>query len=148
VNVFTVGYQAGWTPERLQKAIDFIKATVVDVRLKPWSQDERWRLAALDQALTRYVHVEELGNVNYRGGSIRLKQSVVGLARVKRIIERGPVILLCACWNQETCHRTVVARMVAGEIGETQWMDLGRQKKKKPVPPQLGLFARPEGDWP
>jgi hypothetical protein len=141
VRIFTVGYQAGWKPAGLQQAIDLLGATVLDIRLRPWSKVEEWQQGQLEVALSSYVHVIALGNLNYRGGPIKLKNERGGIARAVRVLEFGPVILLCGCWNAETCHRTVVAERLARAAGETQWMDLGKPKKPAgPKPAQLSLF--------
>lgn len=138
-DIFTVGYQSGWTPELLQEAAAAHDATVVDVRLKPWSKDPAWRKSSLERSLERYIHVVELGNLNYRNRvEIRLKSPVLGLAKVGRILERTSIILLCGCWDAMTCHRIDVAILLAEQVGGS-YRDLGAAPK--PKGPQLGLFT-------
>ncbi len=137
--IFTVGYQAGWTPELLQEAAAAHDATVVDVRLKPWSKDAAWRKSSLERSLGRYRHIVELGNLNYRiGGKHRLMDSATGIAKLLTSLGRGSVILLCGCWGYTACHRVTVADLLVQAAGGSH-RDLGRPPKRKS--PQLDLFA-------
>ena len=112
-SIYSWGYQ-GQRFADLQTFVKHTGAVVVDVRLKPFSRDPVWRRAALERALgEQYRWVEALGNLNYRsGGPVRLKDEASGLAVVRGLALQAPVILMCACRSQTTCHRTMVARLL------------------------------------
>ncbi len=113
--IYSWGYQ-GQRFADLQAFVEQTGAVVVDVRLKPFSRDPTWRRAALERAFgEQYRWVEALGNLNYRnGGPVRLKDEATGLAIVRALVSRAPVVLMCACWNPETCHRGIITeRLVA-----------------------------------
>ena len=62
-----------------------------------------------------YIHVRELGNVNYKGGPVEIEDLEAGLCKLRAILERGPAILMCMCSNLRRCHRKVAADALAGE---------------------------------
>jgi uncharacterized protein (DUF488 family) len=108
--VYTLGYQ-GTSPEALRAKADELGATIVDVRYSPNSRDPRWRQANLVAVLgSRYRHVREFGNVNFKGGPIRLLDPVGGTERIRGILQKRPVILLCVCRDVEVCHRKAAAQ--------------------------------------
>lgn len=114
--IYSWGYQ-GQRFADLQAFVEQTGAVVVDVRLKPFSRDPTWRRAALERALgEQYRWVEDLGNLNYRnGGPVRLKDEAAGLAIVRALASRRPLILMCVCVNLEHCHRKAVIECLARE---------------------------------
>jgi hypothetical protein len=88
---------------------------VVDVRLKPWSQQEEWRGQNLKGRFrARYVWIEEWGNLRYKDGPpVAISDWDAGL-KLLRWLQLGTrvVVLLCGCRNEATCHReTLLARL-------------------------------------
>lgn len=82
---------------------------LVDVRMQPHTR--QWGKEELVRTLgSLYVHVPELGNVNYRGGPIQLLDPGVGVARVLSMMDSQEVVLMCACEDYDRCHRKVVVQ--------------------------------------
>ncbi len=113
--VYTLGYVERGAKERLERLCERYRVKVVDVRLSPRSRFlSDWRQGALQKRLgERYVHVPELGNVNYRDRSlpIEIADFEKGSAIVLDLLYQGwSVCLLCACSDVWSCHRLVVAR--------------------------------------
>jgi len=73
------------------------------------------------------VWVRELGNEDYkgtaspevrrdaRGAAVRLVDEQARLAKVREILERQAVILLCFEADERECHRMYVKQRLAGE---------------------------------
>lgn len=120
-HLYTLGY-ARWSPAAVQSEIDRLGATLVDVRMAPTSRRPEWRRDALHALLgRRYVHMPALGNVNFRdGGPIRLHHPEQAVGPIARLLERGPVVLLCGCDDWQTCHRSVAADYLAQQIDGVQ----------------------------
>lgn len=114
--LYSCGYQ-GHQVEALRQQAERLDAIVADVRLKPFSRDPAWRRGPLERVLgARYVWIEALGNLNYRGpGPVLLKDAEAGLAVLREFLSQRPVILLCVCASPVACHRTVVANAIAAE---------------------------------
>jgi hypothetical protein len=116
--IYTFGYQ-GSTIDQLQAYQQDLGAVVVDIRYVPWSRDKQWTKDRLDDDLQgNYVWARDLGNINYRnGGPIQLANPANSVPHIRARLNRHNIILLCACWNVETCHRKVAAEYLAGELG-------------------------------
>lgn len=115
--IYTFGYQKRRPAELLAEA-KRLGAVVVDVRLVPRSRAPGWSKRALAELLgERYQHVRGFGNVNYKdGGPVELADAEAGLDAVRPILERGQsIILLCYEEQPGDCHRSAVARLLAGE---------------------------------
>ena len=113
--VYTLGYLQRGSREKLYKLVaDGVM--VLDVRYSPRSAFPQWTRHQLKMWLgSRYQHVRELGNVNYRSVDlpIQLFDASVGQAVVLSWFEKGyDVCLLCACAEVSACHRLVVAGLV------------------------------------
>ena len=117
MKLFTYGY--GSSP--VAKTIEHLKGAgvshVVDVRYSPNSRNpdyRRGRLQAILQASgLAYTHLPQLGNVNYKGGPIALKDPTAGLPKLQDMAAQawatgGAVCILCACRRPEGCHRRTV----------------------------------------
>lgn len=126
---FTWGYSGRPLADLIGYMCD-LDAVVVDIRLKPWSQDGRWVGAHLHHALgeqaalgalpaTRllYHHVPAYGNKNYKGGPIELADPERGWRQVAGILAHRSIILLCVCRAWALCHRRVVAEDLAAACG-------------------------------
>lgn len=108
--VFTTGYQ-GLKLDDLAAFLEAHDADLFDIRFKPWSPNPNFTKHAFQARFgDRYHHVVELGNRLYKSASIELVDFETGLRRIEA--SPRPVVLLCACANPETCHRTVVARLL------------------------------------
>jgi hypothetical protein len=122
--LYTIGYQGLRGVYSLLHLTVPLDATIIDIRYVPWSWDERWREEGLLKRLCdlsfgglscRYVHMKELGNINYKveGAAIELMHAEFGIARLHEQLKRKPCLLLCQCRDVESCHRKVVAELAA-----------------------------------
>lgn len=120
--LYTYGY-GGPNPRQALEDLKGYAAVgvVLDIRLKPWSGikvDGKlvFTKAALFNALAWplvYGHCDLLGNVNYRGGPIQLKDPEGGMEYLRNLyvaLSRD-VVLLCGCEEAEYCHRKTVAEL-------------------------------------
>lgn len=127
MKIYLAGY-TGRKPEQLKQLSDALEATVVDIRLSPRSRVPYWEKSALQSLLgTRYTWVKELGNVNYKGlGGINILDMQRGIDRLIGVnaVNSGNMILLCACKDGHSCHRSVVGERLV-EVGfnvqEVDW---------------------------
>lgn len=127
--IYTTGYH-GHTPDDLRRLAENLNATVVDIRLSPYSRIPGYNQKDLIALLrTSYMWIDEFGNLNYNkdGEPIKVKDMTTG---TNRLIQRGQrnYILLCGCENPETCHRTVVGNYLrtvsrdgVREVTDDEW---------------------------
>jgi uncharacterized protein (DUF488 family) len=139
--VLSFGY-GGQKADRLAAWIRKNGAILVDVRYSPSSSDEQWRKRNLVTLLgDQYVHLKEFGNENFKGTEIRIHDMAVGTMKIRRLLEAAPVVMMCACWNRSTCHRTVVIRHLVDEIGVEAAVLEPRELREPPLPPaQMSLL--------
>lgn len=115
--IYTLGY-ARRTVAQVQQRIAELGATLIDTRYNPVSRRPEWCMASLRRTLGDcYVWMQSLGNVNYRGGDIKLHRPDVALPMVRDLLRSGPVILLCQCNDHTTCHRSVAAEWLSQRLG-------------------------------
>lgn len=130
--VYTIGY-TGRKPEEVKRIVRDMDAVLFDIRFSPRSRIPQWagsNVSAL-VGVGNYRHVKALGNANYKGdGPVELVNYPAGLAAI--LASTRPVILMCACGNPATCHRTVVAHMLAAD---------GLEVVEISSKPQLHLFG-------
>lgn len=145
--LYDLGYQAIKSHQTLIEVAHTLDAVVLDVRLSPRSRDPRWnKRALLTHLVERYVHVESLGNVNYRDwdAPIAIKDLARGTEHIRHYLETNSVILMCACGRRETCHRKVIAEAFAEETGIVSIpLDLAACSRiiaAIPPDPQLKMF--------
>lgn len=121
--IYTAGYQAIKSPELLSRFAIATNAIVVDTRLTPYSQLPGWRRSELERQYQKgqYRYLGQwLGNLNYKnGGPIRIADPERGFVALAELLSQQSVILLCACGNVQTCHRSVIAEMLADATGAT-----------------------------
>ena len=114
--LYTLGY-SGLTPEAILRAAVRLNAIVADIRISPRSRHPMWNGPKMQAAWgDRYMHIPELGNLNYkgkRGEDVILADAEAGCARVLELLTRHSVILLCACSDWRTCHRRDAAALIA-----------------------------------
>jgi hypothetical protein len=124
--VYTYGY-IGTKPETLKAHVERLGAMLVDIRYAPYSRAPQWCKDALKALVgeANYLWVGQFGNVNHQvGGKIVLSAPEHGLERLLPILEQRPVILLCACRDWRTCHRTHAAEYIHRHIGcEVEHLD-------------------------
>jgi hypothetical protein len=123
--IYTAGY-SGHTPEQLQSAAESLNAIVCDIRFSPRSRVPGWDGRALREMLDYgmyYRHVPEWGNINYKGGEIKLLDAPRGLLKILRLLESHSVILLCGCREYSHCHRRVCAGLLRERGLETQELE-------------------------
>jgi hypothetical protein len=87
---------------------------VVDVRYavpREGPKSSRWFTSALQG---RYRHIRALGNVNFRGGPIRLLDADAGIAALLDLNRAHPgrLALMCACEGYEHCHRRSIVEAI------------------------------------
>lgn len=117
--IYTIGYQ-GRTLEELLASAREHKAMLIDVRIRPASRNPDFSRARLSARCgLAYRHVPELGNVNYKGGPIRLANAAAGVRLLTPLILSGQnLMLLCVCQEWETCHRRQVADAIKAKFPE------------------------------
>lgn len=110
--IYTVGYGSS-QPQRIVDLLDRYGAVLVDIRYSPWGRPgwKRHELAAL--LGDRYIHLQALGNADYKSGGMRITDYAAGKAFLTDLPQ--PAMLMCACWEPEGCHRTVVGRMLTDD---------------------------------
>jgi uncharacterized protein (DUF488 family) len=115
--LYDVGYQ-GVARDLLFAALKKLGAVLVDVRYSPRSRDANWDGKALTELLKdSYVHIQELGNKNYKGNTIELASPEAGVLMLYQILHERPAIMMCACGNRGWCHRTVAAKWFESKYG-------------------------------
>jgi hypothetical protein len=109
--VYTTGYQ-GTRLEELEAFLRTEDADLFDIRFKPWSPNPTFRKTALQERFgDRYHHVVALGNRLYKTNSIELVDYASGVRLIRA--NPRPIVLLCACADASTCHRTFVGKALA-----------------------------------
>jgi uncharacterized protein (DUF488 family) len=153
--LYTMGY-SGLSPAKVKKIVDNLGAVLVDIRLVARSRIPHWNKSRLEELFAGdYMHVPSLGNLNYkRGGSIAIANFALGKQSLEIIASslHKPMVLMCACHNAETCHRTMVAAMLRADGFAVEELTPQRmanlmaadtptpQVAPKERPTQLGLF--------
>jgi hypothetical protein len=63
------------------------------------------------------------------------------MLKVFALLQNRPVVIMCACWNRSTCHRTLVIRQMVEEWHcEAKVLEPKEIKFPPPPPAQMGLF--------
>jgi uncharacterized protein (DUF488 family) len=125
VKVFTFGYQGKRASDLLARLVE-LDAVLCDVRLSPRS---RWapewnRNQLVAQMGDRYLHLPELGNVNYKGGPVEIVDLDAGLRTVLDLAQTRSVVLMCVCSKLSGCHRATIAQALAERRVETEELRL------------------------
>jgi hypothetical protein len=117
-------------------------AGLLDIRYAARSRVPHWNKGALQKLLgERYVHVPALGNVRYKlGPPIEIADYAAGRAAIEAC-EYHAVVLLCACADAATCHRSTVGDLLKADGYEVVEMDAAQQREiLHSSPGQLPLF--------
>jgi len=114
------GYGNGGVVE-LERLMRERSAYLVDIRLSPRSQFQAFNREALQARFhKRYIHIPELGNVNYRKGQpIQIAHPDRGIERLVNGISQGyTIVLMCGCKEYELCHRHTVVSLLLQAMPE------------------------------
>jgi hypothetical protein len=154
--LYTIGYHALRGVYALLDQAVPLDATIIDIRMKPWSQRSDWTQESLLKRLVdlqfggikcRYTHIQELGNVNYNrpGYPIQLLHEEYGIARLEEQLKFKPAILLCQCPKLEVSPAggSRTGYQVAGRRGRTPGR-LARRLGNQGGPAASGCTNRPD----
>jgi len=120
--LYTIGYANSDEAARLVSLMCNKQTLLIDIRYSPRSRWlPQWNRAALTTTYGhRYIWDQRLGNVNYqqRERGIQLCEEHIHAvyAAASRICQGTNLILLCACKDARTCHRSLVAKLIQGEV--------------------------------
>lgn len=146
--IYTLGY-TGLNMEAIKAKVEALDAYLIDIRLMPFSRVPVWRGANFAKELKdRYIHAKSMGNVNYKGGPMLIQSIADGIRLVGKILPHNNVVLMCACADHTTCHRSVVADLLNDALGADVthlakgdiMPDDGKPKGKKQSNQPLSLF--------
>jgi hypothetical protein len=119
--IIPFGYANGGIPE-LERLMARENTYLVDIRLSPRSAWQRFHKEALQVRFPkRYIHMPELGNVNYnrQEQGIKIADETRGIARLMRGISQGyTLLLMCGCKRYESCHRRTVVNLLQEAMPE------------------------------
>lgn len=146
--IYTIGY-TGLKLSDLTVWMDAHNAVLVDTRLNAYSPNPDWKKHTLRRVFSdNYRHVQELGNINYKGGGdIALKDAAAGVDIVAQILPYQPVLLLCTCSNVDTCHRKVAAEAVREATGAPVIHLTPSQLKLEILELESADALTPPADW-
>jgi len=111
--IYTVGY-SGISADELEALVRRRQALLMDVRLKPYSRRKGFDKFSLQRRLgSAYIHASGLGNINYRGGDVKLLDPFPWIEQIAKLQEEGcNVVLMCICKEVEGCHRKQVCELL------------------------------------
>lgn len=112
ISYLLVGY-TGRKVEDLLSFTEAIDAALVDIRFSARSRNSDYDRQSLERTFgSRYLHLQDWGNRNYKGGPVEIVDFQRGLVKVERL-SQSTRILLCACSDAANCHRTEVGKRLA-----------------------------------
>lgn len=135
-NLYTIGYQSVLTVDELSDIQVFYRALVIDIRFSAYSHNQDWRRHSLEANLQAgYLYMQAFGNKNYKnGGPIELYQPERGAKFIERHIQPArSLILLCACYGHEDCHRNHASEFLATRWGLVPQHLYGSKKAPKGI---------------
>lgn len=148
-DLYDIGYLDVRKVEKLNALLVLLDAYLVDVRFSPNSRDPQWRQAAMKKEIgERYIHIKSLGNKNYKGGPIEFLDLPGGLDALAHLLQKKNVVVMCACWARDRCHRLNIVQEFEREYG-IHGIPITRERIKElteleqlapPPSPQLTLF--------
>lgn len=108
--IYTIGYE-GRSPLWLLSVLAEMDALVLDIRFSPHSRNPQWnKTFLLDIMDSRYRHLGEWGNRNYKGGPIDIVDYEAGKRRLLAALqEKSTIFILCVCKDYNRCHRRTIA---------------------------------------
>lgn len=111
--IYLFGY-SGKPDEQIEQAIGK-DGLLIDIRFSPKTRRAGYSRAGLIRTFgDRYHHIRELGNADYKIGGIRLADPDAGLEQIDALAKdhSGPLFLMCACEDGQTCHRRDVGELL------------------------------------
>ena len=141
---YTLGYY-GRKPEDLLALAERVNGVIIDARFSPFSRwAKHWNKGNLQKVLGNlYWHVKDWGNVAYRSkDTIVLRDFQGGLDAVEAIsrqLDGRTPIIMCACKDYHTCHRSEIARRLREAGWEVDELD-NFQVSPRGLLKQGGLF--------
>jgi uncharacterized protein (DUF488 family) len=111
--IYSVGYM-NITLSDLKTFSESSDAVVVDIRYQPYSKMRVfWNKDYLSSIFgERYIHIKELGNVNYKSKDIKIYNINSGLEQLGSIMDKN-IILFCSCKDYNKCHRKNISEAIA-----------------------------------
>jgi uncharacterized protein (DUF488 family) len=113
INIYTAGYNAWSFYEFKTKIEELGNPLIVDVRYSPYSFNPFWTKKNLTKHFNNYIHIKNLGNVNYKNGKpIKIYNLDKGCKQLLNSLGKDydSCLLLCACEDVEECHRKVIVK--------------------------------------
>ena len=116
--LFTVGYGGRSLPGLIAVLTEAGVNILADVRTSPRSPIPGFSGIELKKSLPtagiEYVHLQELGNANYKRPELgfTLNSQAKGTARLKDLLNRSPTVILCAEKDYLRCHRLMIAELM------------------------------------
>ncbi len=116
--LYTLGYSAPGAATQLERYMHNPHILLVDVRLRPASRwAKEWNKTALISRYgERYRWEPRLGNLHFKSRTLPIllapdhPNAIAELASL--VLSGTSLVLLCACSDGRTCHRTLVARLI------------------------------------
>ena len=113
--VYEVGYDLNNAQQRVANLMADKRMLLIDTRIKPRSWRHDWEGKTLQERYgERYRQAGKfLGNLNYKGGPIRLADPSTGIRGLIMYLREGhDLILLCHCASYDNCHRKEIIRLL------------------------------------
>ncbi len=124
--IYTFGYQDKRAVDLLGR-LEELDAVLCDIRLSPRSRwQPEWNQKQLAALMgDRYLHLPELGNVNYRGdGPVEIADLSSGLGTIFDLAATRSVVLMCVCSKLSGCHRETIAEALHERSVKTEELRL------------------------
>jgi hypothetical protein len=133
MKIYLTGYR-GKKIDALNALAISLHAVICDIRYKPWSPQPSFQPAGMKAVLgVRYHWLKGFGNTKFKEGGIELQNYAQGVSGLESLQAQGyeAAILLCACDDAPTCHRTTVGRMLTADgwdVEELDWQGMTAEK--------------------
>jgi uncharacterized protein (DUF488 family) len=145
--IYTLGHSQAKAEATLEQLMRHPRALLVDVRYQPVSRwNPQWNRASLAGRYGhRYVWDRRLGNIHYqsRDRGIQLAAGHQDAVREAAglLCAGTSLVLLCACGDERTCHRSLVAKLIQDSLPvPTAAREVGMSKNQ--LPPTQGGAGR------
>lgn len=120
--VIPFGYGFKESMQVLQQLMEDPTTYLVDIRKSPKTGYTGFNDYELKQQFRdRYVPVLELGNLNYKGGPIRIANPIQGIDRLVKGLNKGyRLVVLCGCRDYDGCHRKTAVELLKGTMPDVE----------------------------
>jgi hypothetical protein len=119
--LYDLGYIGCNLPD-LKAAVTTTGATLLDIRFSPYSRNPTWSGNNLVKVFgEQYVHCRSLGNENYKMAGMENVKFVdldKGIIMICGLLQKGPVIVMCACKDVNHCHRLLAVQEYEKRTGQ------------------------------